>query len=152
MTTKAKREFTGKHMLAIMVGGFGIVAAVNFTMASFAVGGFHGIVVENSYVASQKFNSWMDEAEQMRALGWSATASRDEAGHVIVASEGVPNGAVVTAQLRRPIGTKQFADLTFAPLGNGQFRSAEPVDAGRWTVRLSIEANGKRWVEERALK
>ena len=152
MTTKAKREFTGKHMLAIMVGGFGIVAAVNFTMASYAVGGFHGIVVENSYVASQKFNSWMDEAERMRALGWAATARRDEASHVIVASEGVPQGAGVTAQLRRPIGTKQFADLSFAPLGNGQFRSSEPVDVGRWTVRLTIEANGKRWVEESALK
>ncbi len=57
---QAKGSFTGKHMLGVMIAGFGIVAAVNFYMASLAVGGFHGIVVENSYVASQKFNDWID--------------------------------------------------------------------------------------------
>ncbi|MEM6585333.1 MAG: FixH family protein, partial [Pseudomonadota bacterium] len=67
MSTSTTGKFTGKHMLITMVVGFGIVAAVNFYMASRAVGGFHGIVVDNSYVASQKFNDWMDEAESMAA-------------------------------------------------------------------------------------
>ena len=37
-----QRPFTGKHMAAILVGGFAIVIAVNFYMASLAVGGFGG--------------------------------------------------------------------------------------------------------------
>ncbi|MDJ0977473.1 MAG: FixH family protein [Erythrobacter sp.] len=147
-----KGRFTGKHMLAVMVIGFGIVAAVNFTMASLAVGGFHGIVVDNSYVASQKFNDWIEEADRMAALGWSASAAREKNGQVLVTSEGVPAGAVVTAALRRPLGTREFADLTFVSMGEGRFRSLEPVSEGRWTVRLTIEAQGKRWVEESELK
>ena len=39
-----QRPFTGKHMAAILVGGFAIVIAVNFYMASLAVGGFGGVV------------------------------------------------------------------------------------------------------------
>ena len=40
------REFTGRDMALVLVGGFGIVVAVNFFMASLATGGFHGVVVE----------------------------------------------------------------------------------------------------------
>lgn len=149
---KSTGKFTGRHMAIVMVAGFGIVAAVNFTMAGFAVGGFHGTVVDNSYVASQKFNGWLSEADRMAALGWSAAAMRDDTGRVIVTTTGVPAGAVVTARLRRPIGTRAFADLTFAPLGDGRLRSLEPVSDGRWTVRLAIEAQGERWAEESELK
>ncbi|MEM7700933.1 MAG: FixH family protein [Pseudomonadota bacterium] len=151
MRTAKKREFTGKHMAITMVAGFGIVAAVNFFMAYQAVGGFHGIVVENSYVASQKFNEWKDEADRMAALGWTATPMREASGHVIVTTTGVPEGAALNADLRRPIGTKEFATLTFAPTGDGQFRSLEPVADGRWTLRLSIEAAGQKWAEESEL-
>jgi len=150
MSAAKKREFTGKHMAITMVAGFGIVAAVNFFMAYQAVGGFHGIVVENSYVASQKFNDWKDEADRMAALGWSASVARED-GRVVISTTGVPEGAVLKADLRRPIGTKEFAALTFAPTGNGQFLSLEPVSDGRWTMRLSIEAAGQSWIEESEL-
>ncbi|QUL38002.1 FixH family protein [Erythrobacter sp. JK5] len=149
---QAKGTFTGKHMLGVMVVGFGIVAVVNFTMASLAVGGFHGIVVENSYVASQKFNTWLAEAEAERALGWQADAERDAAGHVVVRPEGVPTGATVTAELRRPLGEREYADLTFAPLADGTYRSTEAVSAGRWTMRLAIAAGGDSWSAESDLR
>ena len=40
---------------------------------------FGGVVVENSYVASQDFNGWLDEARAERALGWDADVGRDDA-------------------------------------------------------------------------
>ncbi|MEO0872265.1 MAG: FixH family protein [Pseudomonadota bacterium] len=152
MTSRPKRQFTGKHMLLTMVAGFGIVAAVNFYMASLAVGGFHGTVVDNSYVASQKFNTWIEEAEAMEALGWSTEAARDETGHLILTTEGVPESALISAELRRPIGVKQFASLTFAPLGDGRYRSLETLEQGRWTMRLAIEADGETWAQESAIQ
>ena len=152
MTAHKKRQFTGKHMLLTMVAGFGIVAAVNFYMASLAVGGFHGIVVENSYVASQKFNAWIEEAEAMEALGWSAQAARDESGHLVLTTEGVPAGASISAELRRPIGEREFASLTFAPLGDGHYRSLEALDDGRWTMRLAIKADGQSWAKESSIR
>ncbi len=152
MSASSRREFTGRHMLLTMVAGFGIVAAVNFYMASQAIGGFHGIVVDNSYVASQKFNDWIDEADRMASLGWNVSASRGEDGRVTVATTGVPQGAVVKAQLRRPLGTREFANLDFAPIGEGRFQSLEEVGEGRWTMRLTIEAAGERWAEESELR
>lgn len=152
MTDKsAPSTFTGKHMLAIFVIGFGIVAAVNFTMAGLATGGFHGIVVQNSYVASQKFNGWLQEAEKSRALGWKATAMRSEDGRVALSTADLPPGAIITAQLRRPIGKREYAQLRFAPVGEDAWLSNRPVDQGRWTMRLRIEAAGKVWSEESEL-
>ncbi|MEO0905776.1 MAG: FixH family protein, partial [Pseudomonadota bacterium] len=66
------RKFTGYHMLGLMVGGFGIIIAVNLTLAWNAVATFPGIETRNSYVVSQKFEA--DRAAQ-NALRWDATAS-----------------------------------------------------------------------------
>jgi nitrogen fixation protein FixH len=151
MASKPRKPFTGKHMAAILVAGFGIVAVVNFYMASLAVGGFHGIVVENSYVASQHFNDWLEEAEEARALGWTAEATRDEAGFITVTTAQVPESAIVTAELRRPLGEREYATLGFGALGDGRYRSTEPVAAGRWTMRLFIEAGGREWAGESEL-
>lgn len=151
MARKPTKPFTGQHMTGILVAGFAIVICVNFYMASLAVGGFHGTVVDNSYVASQQFNDWLDKADAAKALGWSAEASRDEAGHVILDTQGLPPGAQVTAELRRPIGEREYASLTFTPQGDGRFRSNEPVASGRWTMRLHIAANGQEWAEESEL-
>ncbi|MHA7819380.1 MAG: FixH family protein [Erythrobacter sp.] len=151
MAGKPRKPFTGKHMAAVLVGGFTIVICVNFYMASRAVGGFHGTVVDNSYVASQQFNEWLEEAEAAKALGWEARASRDDAGYVIVDTDAVPQGAQLSAELRRPIGTREYADLAFAALGDGRFRSTESVAVGRWTMRLLIEADGRQWAQETEL-
>ncbi len=150
MATKRK-EFTGRHMAAVFVAGFGIVIAVNLFMAFQAVGGFHGTVVDNSYVASQNFNAWLDKAEQSRALGWEVRSERRADGRVSLRTEGVPAGAAITADLRRPLGAHEFASLTFAPDGDGRWLSNEAVAAGRWTMRLAIAARGQDWAGESEL-
>ena len=142
------REFTGRDMTKVLVIGFGIVAAVNFLMANLATSGFGGVVVENSYVASQKFNGWLEEAERSRALGWQADVIRDEAGYLLVMTQGVPAEASVTADLRRPIGDRETASVVFAAGNDGLYRSLEPIGAGRWTMRLAIASGQDHWAEE----
>ena len=153
MAGKARRkgEFTGRHMALVLVIGFGIVAAVNFFMASLAVGGFHGVVVENSYVASQKFNTWLAEAEKARALGWEVRPGRGDDGHLLVETADVPAGADIGAELRRPLGEQEFASLVFDPLPDGRYRSREPIAEGRWIVRLTITAGDDVWTGESEL-
>ncbi|MBD2841061.1 FixH family protein [Erythrobacter rubeus] len=149
-----KREFTGRDMTKVMVGGFGIVVAVNLLMATHAVSGFGGVIVENTYVASQKFNEWLGEAERSKALGWTAEIGRGHSGHLEVKTNGVPNGAIVSAELRRPVGERETTALEFAraPGETGTYRSVNPVAPGRWIVRLHIESGGLRWAEERKLR
>ena len=146
------REFTGRHMLLTLVGGFSIVVAVNFFMASEAASSFGGVTVENSYVASQKFNGWLDEARAQEALGWSAKLSRQPDGHLMVATAGVPAAAQISAELRHPLGLKEHPSLTFAPRGEMSYMSNEKVLAGRWTVRLTIVSGKDRWEREMPLE
>lgn len=142
-----RREFTGRHMAAILVVGFGIVMAVNFTMAAFATNGFGGVVVENSYVASQNFNDWLDEAEKGRELGWSADIERD-GSLLAVTTDKVPERAIIAADIRRPLGKPEHSQLTFEKAADGRYFSVEPLPEGRWIVRLTIEAGPQRWAEE----
>ena len=66
-----KKRITGWHAAAGLVAFFGLVIAVTLTMAVYATTTFGGVVVDNSYVASQKYNGWLKAAERQRALGWT---------------------------------------------------------------------------------
>lgn len=61
-------ELTGRHVLAITVGAFSVIIAVNVLMAVKAVSTFPGLEVENGYIASQTFDA---EKKAQDALGWS---------------------------------------------------------------------------------
>lgn len=141
-------KFTGRHMAIIMVAGFGVVIAVNLAMATVAIGGFHGVVVDNSYVASQQFNGWLEQAEKARALGWQVTPERTSDGHVRLRAAGVPQGTRFAGALRRPLGDKAFADLTFHQTSAGEWRSDQAIAPGRWLIRLSADAGDVTWAEE----
>ena len=78
--TAMRKPFTGRHFTLIMVAFFGVVIAINLVMARYASATFGGVVVENSYVASQRFNSWLGKARTQDALGWDATATRERDG------------------------------------------------------------------------
>ena len=142
------QEFTGKHMAAVMVAGFGIVVAVNFTMASYATGGFGGVVVENSYVASQKYNHWLKEARLQDATGWEMLAERTDSGTVAVSTSAAPTSTELSAVARRPLGKREVRTLSFERVGEDRFVSTAPLDEGRWTLRLTLSDGDRKRVVE----
>ncbi len=135
------RRFTGWHMTAIIVGFFAVVIAVNLLMATLAVRTFGGTVVDNSYVASQGYNSWLAEAKKQADLGWRADISRTASGHVHVSAH-LPQGASgdirVTGSALRPLGDTPELALDFRPDGDG-FVSTRALPNGRWLVRVTID-------------
>lgn len=124
-------RFTGRHFTAIIVAFFGVVIAVNLTMAMFATRTFGGVVVENSYVASQKYNGWLDAARKQDRLGWKIVPSIDGRRHVLVSVS--VDGAVVSGFARHPLGREPDVPLTFH-----QFRSIQSLPPGRWAVHLLV--------------
>lgn len=139
------RTFTGRHMLAIIVGFFAVVVAVNLVMARFAITTFGGTVVDNSYVASQKFNRWLDEANAQKQQGWHADATRRE-GHVLVSlwdMMGAMDGAQISAVAMHPVGRSADVSLHFRQIGRGYYQSLETIPAGRWQLKVQV-ANGNR--------
>lgn len=142
---KAVKPFTGWHMTAILVGFFAVVMAVNFTMASFAMSTFGGMVVENSYVASQHYNELLDRAAAQEALGWDETITLDGTRHVElrITRQGRPLAvSSVTAMLSHPLGRVPATTLHFVPYGAGTKRSVEVLAPGRWRLDASVRHGG----------
>ncbi len=146
------RRFTGRHATAIIVGFFGVVIVVNLTMASFATSTFGGVVVKNSYVASQEFNGWLDAAEEQRALGWDAVTAWRPDNRLAVRLSGVPEGAAAKATARHPLGRMPDRAITFSAIGNDRFLSDTALPEGRWHLRLEVTAAGKSWRREEELR
>ena len=149
--TRQVKPFTGKHMTLILVAGFAVVIAVNFLMASLARSTFGGIVVENSYVASQQFNRWLDEAARERALGWKAIASRRGDGRIGLTVTGMPKEASVTAEARHPLGQMEDVPFKFVRDAGGALVSDRELPAGRWTLRIAVVAGGRTWRSEQPI-
>lgn len=132
-------------MAAILGAFFFVVVVVNFTMARLASQSFGGSVVDNSYVASQKFNTWLDEAAKERQLGWTATAKRIADNRLVVSLTGTPQGALsLTGHARHPLGLEKSQNFRFERADDGRFVSVEALPAGRWRLRLEVTANGQR--------
>lgn len=135
------RKFTGRHMAVLIVGFFLVVIAVNVVMARFALSTFGGTVVDNSYVAGQRFNGWLRQAEAQKALGWAADVSRGADGRVALsatASGDVLDGATVTAVAQHPLGRAPDVALGFRAAGDGRYLSERPLPEGRWNLRVRI--------------
>lgn len=148
------RGFTGRHMWAVMIGFFGLVIAVNFTMAWFASSTFGGTVVDNSYVASQKFNDWLQAARTQEKLGWTAQLGLDGDRHVTLAMDGpgfaaASNGPAAAGNeftaagtAHHPLGRADDVPLLFSPAADGRLHSAAALPAGRWLARVTVSRGG----------
>ena len=149
------RRFTGYHMLAWTVGFFLVVISVNAVMATIATRSFTGTVVENSYVASQHFNRWLDEAKAQERLGWNATIDHRGAQVTVLLTgpQAVIRGAHVTGTAVHPLGHLPDRAIHFVRAGIGEYRSVEALPHGRWQIRVTAEHERNRasYAEELSL-
>lgn len=141
------RPFTGRHMTIIIISFFAVVISVNLLMARLAVSTFGGKVVENSYVASQNFNDWLAEARAQKALGWRVTVARESDGRALVdardASGQLFANARVTAIARHPLGRRPDRRLSFSRIEDGRYVADQRLEAGRWTVIVTVADSGQ---------
>lgn len=136
------QRFTGRHMWMVMVGFFGLVIAVNFTMAWFASSTFGGTIVDNSYVASQKFNGWLAAARAQKQLGWTPVLALDGDRRVTVAMHGPGFAAAGIAE--HPLGRAPDVPLAFTAQPDGRLQSMAALPPGRWRVRIIVSRGGQK--------
>ncbi len=138
------RELTGRMVLAIFIAFVGTYMAANFLMAWMAVGTFPGLVVKNSYVASQEFNSRLEG--QLR-LGWKTSLTYGDGVLElrILNADGTP---AAIRSLKATIGrtTVRSQDVTLSFSGDdittatGIFREKLPLAPGKWEMWLDAVA------------
>ncbi|MEO0937789.1 MAG: FixH family protein [Pseudomonadota bacterium] len=142
-----QRELTGWHVLGIFVVGFGIIIAVNLTLAFNAVSTFPGLEVKNSYIASQSFD---DRRAAQVALGWRAEASYDGATLRLVLRDdyGPVQAEVLEATLGRATHVAEDRDPGLVWDGAGYSAPAD-LNTGSWQLRLKAEAADGTMFEQR---
>ena len=132
-------ELTGRKVFVIVASFFGVVIAVNLTMATLAVSTFPGLESRNVFMVSQHFDE--DRAAQ-EALGWQVSARAKE-GMLTLAFTDADGRPVEVAALDAVVGraTHVAADTRpdFAHEA-GVFRAPVELGEGNWNVRLTAMA------------
>ncbi|MBO6716702.1 MAG: FixH family protein [Rhizobiaceae bacterium] len=145
MTSRARQSgtFTGRHMLFVMLAFFGTIIAVNMTMAMFATGSWTGLVVKNSYVASQHFNENAAAARAQAALGWTERLEIAN-GQLRFSLEDAEGAAIVsqsaTAVIYRPVSGQDDMTVVLRPVGDGAVAVAVDLGDGGWIVEIAADA------------
>ncbi|TPL78508.1 FixH family protein [Mesorhizobium sp. B2-3-13] len=141
--TQRPREFTGRHMLAVILAFFGVVIGVNVLMATLANTSWTGLVVENTYVASQEFNKKAEQGRAQAALGWKSlfVISDGDVRYSLADAAGKPIALhSVKVMFRHPAYEKED-ELVILTSGNAQEFGArhQPKD-GVWIVEVDADA------------
>lgn len=137
---KPQREFTGFHMLALLVAFFGVTIAVNVTMAVMANRTWSGLVVPNSYVASQNFDEEQAEAARQKALGWTEKLSHS-GGVLEVAMTGRDGAALsglkVAVKIGHPVAAQFDRELTLTETVPGIYEATAELGRGVWDANVT---------------
>jgi nitrogen fixation protein FixH len=136
------REFTGRDMAFLTVAFFAVVVSVNVLMAVIANGSWTGLVVQNSYVASQQFNGKTAELERAAAMDVHATLSyqNEEISIVLRDSSGAAvKVAGVSLNIGRPSHEGEDRILQMACSADGLCRAPAHLGPGVWTGEVSAE-------------
>lgn len=141
----APKQLTGRHVLAMLLAFFGVIIAVNLTMAYLANSTWSGLVVANGYVASQSFGRDLARAEAQEALGWTVNLAPERGG--LRMSFAGPTGAAIdgltiTGALQRPVTDREDQPLAFSALGGGAYQAPANLAPGVWEVEIDARGNG----------
>jgi len=132
-------ELTGRHVAAMFISGFGVIIAVNLTLAWNAVQTFPGLEVKNSYVASQSFDA--DRTAQL-ALAWEVYAYLQANQLVLkIAKDGTPvEPEIISAVFSRATSVRADQTPEFAFDGTA-FTALVHAGPGNWNLRLIARAD-----------
>lgn len=147
MTEQSARKITGWHVLAMFVAFFGVIIAVNVTLAWQAIATFPGLEEENGYVASQSFDR---ERAAQQALGWTLQTAYDPQDKVLSLAFTDAKGQPVEVQdLQVLVGRTTEAKDDLHPafvLEGGTYRAKADLAMGKWMMRIeAFSADGTKF-------
>lgn len=135
----SQKVLTGRKVFMIVASFFGVIIAVNVTMAYMAIKTFPGLETRNSYVTSQNFDA--DKSAQI-LLGWDVAATVSD-NLLTLSFRDSDDVAVKVAVLESVLGraTNVNSDQNPAFTFDGENYVA-PVDLapGNWNLRVQAEA------------
>jgi nitrogen fixation protein FixH len=147
MIAAPMKELTGRHVLFICLGFFGVMLAVNMLFVFYALSTMSGGEGGNAYQKGLDYNQVIEAARAQDALGWSRRIEAVAAGRVSIAladRNGAPvSGLALTGEIARPVADKFTRPLAFKEMRPGLYAAeAGALDAGNWVVSLEAARAG----------
>lgn len=147
------KEITGRKFFFIVVAFFGVIIAVNLTLAFNAVKTFPGVETKSPYVRNQSFDA--DRAAQL-ALGWDVSARVAASDGVLRLSitEAEGGGPVEVASLSGTFGRATTVRDDQAPhfTFTGQdYTAPVEVTPGNWNLRMTAIAKDGTKFQQRVI-
>jgi len=148
--TNLQRPLTGRSVVVMLGLFFGAMFIANGALIYIALSTLHGEEMENSYDASQAYNSQIAAARAQAALGWTVDLStRDEGGGERVVADfrdrsgAAISGLEVRARFVHPFDRTADREAALASDGGAYEGVAGPLHAGRWTLVIEARQNGQ---------
>lgn len=144
-------KFTGYHMIAVITLFFGTIIAVNLTLAFYASSSWTGLVVKNTYIASQIFEDKKLEREKQISLGWQSDVLYQD-GMLRLVLSNVDGEVIKATKVMAKIGrvTHENDDqlLTLLPNPEGDYVVKTELYNGFWNVDITVLRDGEAdWVQ-----
>ncbi|MBL4756662.1 MAG: FixH family protein [Rhizobiales bacterium] len=138
------REFTGRHMLIILICFFGVIITMNLTFAWLALGSWPGLLEQNGYQGSQSYNSQIAESRIQRELRWRSEISFTNGNLELTIK--TPDGAAVPdleiiAAVGRPTHELENSDIQLVENG-GAYAAAVALEEGQWVIAIRARLEG----------
>jgi len=139
--SKTSTQFTGTHMLIVMLLFFGIIIGVNLTLVMYSNQSWTGLVVKNSYVASQEFNQKTKMQESFQLRGWRADLSYDQGTFkFVLVQKNIPLANLkVTGLLRRPVHERDDILIKFHEGERGTYEGQKLLQSGIWILEVTAQ-------------
>jgi nitrogen fixation protein FixH len=147
------KPLTGRLVLIMLLGFFGVVFGVNFTLMDLAISTLPGTEVDSAYTASLGYEKEIAAAHDQTARKWQVEAhiERDGSGGATLQVDarddsGRPmTGLRFQGTLERPTDKRADLAVSLAEVGIGVYRGSAPVVApGQWDLVLEGDAGGRR--------
>ena len=144
---RSGKELTGRHVLLMVLGFFGVIILVNGSFLFAAISSFSGEDVKGSYRQGLEYNRTLKARNVQNELGWDVAANfvatTEDTGRIIVRFRGAGgepvNGLDVTGKLRHPTDLAQDRSLTFIAEGGGLYGVSTEILTGKWELRAAAQ-------------
>jgi nitrogen fixation protein FixH len=154
-TREPSRRLTGRLVLAIFCGFFGVIFAMNGLFMFFAFSTFGGIDAAGAYRKNFLLTEDLVAAEKQSSLGWSVKGSivrsgrksaeisvsaNDRSGHPIEIKS-------LEVEMRRPTDKRLDAVISLRQVASNRFDGqASGIEAGQWDVLITLfNTQGQRF-------
>lgn len=149
-TVTGEKQLTGRHVLMMLCGFFGLMFIVNGLFVYFALGSFSGVTDPNAYMRGLAYNEEIDHQAQQLARGWKVSLLFDaEAEHkgrltleIKDASGDALAGLNVDATLRRPVIDAGDRKLTLTFNGSAYVADYDFPEPGQWDISILAHGGG----------